>query len=521
MQADNPILRYLNVRRAPRIHPGLLALAALIATVPIYPPNTRLYAMLGGDLLCGQTFMLCAVATAAILGLACTVKTSRNPAWHGFGKRAEVAAGCAYVLGQVTFIAALLNPDLPPALTALSGTLLGSSLMPVTLAWIGRFSADLRSVMVHGALVCALSALLTWMASLLDQAPLIAMVVSLGAVGVFAPGFLPIRGSGMKGTAGAGENGQGAATESGLDAAVKGERGGAPEVGGEEGPQPHGAPGFTNSLVNLLSIIWLPLLGFFIFLFMTNAYEFPSDVIPVSTEVTGAFIASAITLAVSLLHYSTPLVIAVDKLVIPACAALCILLGSFPTGSPAFFLGAASVYAPLIFMSIYAGASVVAVSKAGEFPMPFIVGITVFGAASVSLLGGLVSGGFRDSMNFGQVTWVMVVAYAGVIIMNLGYTSWRKECAPAEADAQPVEEAADVPALRDRLLSERVEELTRAYALTERESQILDYLARGYTSTYIASCLLISANTVRTHMYNTYRKLGVASRAELLALVNE
>lgn len=114
--------------------------------------------------------------------------------------------------------------------------------------------------------------------------------------------------------------------------------------------------------------------------------------------------------------------------------------------------------------------------------------------------------------------------YVGVIIINLGYTSWRKECSPAEesrtrpgADSTPADQAV----LRDQLLATRVEVLATECSLTERETEILGYLARGFTSTYIASNLLISANTVRTHMYNMYRKLGVTSRTELLALVNE
>ena len=183
---------------------------------------------------------------------------------------------------------------------------------------------------------------------------------------------------------------------------------------------------------------------------------------------------------------------------------------------------AASVYAPLIFMSIYAGASVVAVSKAGELPMPFIVGVTVFCAGLVSMLGGLLAGNFDGAVNFGQVTWVIIVMCMAVIIVNLGYTSWRKECEPAEGPAADVADGAELneSALREQLLSTRVDALAAQHGLTEREAEILGYLARGFTSTYIASSLLISANTVRTHMYNMYRKLGVASRTELLALVN-
>ena len=156
--------------------------------------------------------------------------------------------------------------------------------------------------------------------------------------------------------------------------------------------------------------------------------------------------------------------------------------------------------------------------------MPFIVGVTVFCASLASILGGLLSGSFQDTVNFGQLTWIIIVMYVGVIIVNLGYTSWRKECSPTEESQVrpgPDSTAADQAALRDQLLATRVETLAAEHNLTEREAEILGYLARGFTSTYIASSLMISANTVRTHMYNMYRKLGVTSRGELLALVNQ
>ena len=63
--------------------------------------------------------------------------------------------------------------------------------------------------------------------------------------------------------------------------------------------------------------------------------------------------------------------------------------------------------------------------------------------------------------------------------------------------------------------------MAKAHHLTERETEILGFLARGHNSTYIARSLFISSNTVRTHTYNLYRKLDVTNRDELLALVQK
>ncbi|HEV3472218.1 MAG TPA: response regulator transcription factor [Actinomycetota bacterium] len=51
--------------------------------------------------------------------------------------------------------------------------------------------------------------------------------------------------------------------------------------------------------------------------------------------------------------------------------------------------------------------------------------------------------------------------------------------------------------------------------LTEREREVLKFLALGYTNSEIASCLVISVRTVETHRSNLQRKLGVRTRAEL------
>jgi DNA-binding NarL/FixJ family response regulator len=53
--------------------------------------------------------------------------------------------------------------------------------------------------------------------------------------------------------------------------------------------------------------------------------------------------------------------------------------------------------------------------------------------------------------------------------------------------------------------------------LTERETEVLKMLARGWTNTRIAQELTVSERTVRFHLSNIYDKLGVSSRAEAIA----
>jgi LuxR family transcriptional regulator of csgAB operon len=57
--------------------------------------------------------------------------------------------------------------------------------------------------------------------------------------------------------------------------------------------------------------------------------------------------------------------------------------------------------------------------------------------------------------------------------------------------------------------------------LTERECEILNELRNGATNMDIARALFISENTVRTHLYNVFRKLSVKNRTQAVSWANE
>ena len=63
---------------------------------------------------------------------------------------------------------------------------------------------------------------------------------------------------------------------------------------------------------------------------------------------------------------------------------------------------------------------------------------------------------------------------------------------------------------RKKILSSETE------ILTERETEILDYLSKGYLYKEIAEALSISKETVKKHIHNTYEKLQVQTRTEAI-----
>ncbi len=67
-------------------------------------------------------------------------------------------------------------------------------------------------------------------------------------------------------------------------------------------------------------------------------------------------------------------------------------------------------------------------------------------------------------------------------------------------------------------IARRCEELRLSCGLSPRECEVLNLLARGRSSTYIADELFVSRETVKVHIKHIYEKLGVHSRTQLLDL---
>jgi len=55
---------------------------------------------------------------------------------------------------------------------------------------------------------------------------------------------------------------------------------------------------------------------------------------------------------------------------------------------------------------------------------------------------------------------------------------------------------------------------TFANPLSERENEVLRWIAKGYSYDEIANILEVSANTIRSHIRSIYKKLEVSSRSE-------
>jgi DNA-binding NarL/FixJ family response regulator len=85
----------------------------------------------------------------------------------------------------------------------------------------------------------------------------------------------------------------------------------------------------------------------------------------------------------------------------------------------------------------------------------------------------------------------------------------------AEADAA----ARELRRLGQRVHRHRKTTRARPAALSAREREVADHVARGETNREVAAALFLSEKTIESHLARIYSKLGVHSRAALAALM--
>lgn len=103
--------------------------------------------------------------------------------------------------------------------------------------------------------------------------------------------------------------------------------------------------------------------------------------------------------------------------------------------------------------------------------------------------------------------------------------SYMKDANGEEAAAQLAEEAEPAESLQQKSDGTAFETacatVAEKHRLTARETEVFELLARGRTSPVIQEKLVLSHNTVKTHVRHIYAKLDVHSQQELISMVEE
>lgn len=197
---------------------------------------------------------------------------------------------------------------------------------------------------------------------------------------------------------------------------------------------------------------------------------------------------------------------------IPVCSVLFFVATTFAAESPLFNLGFAGSTVLLMTIGLLALAALPGIAHAGEIPSGLICSTAIAGCALASFFG-IELPSAVPVHELGPFLLLVATIYF-VAIISIALVHQRRLVSELEECEGPHSTSMRAVS-RDSVL----ESIASAFKLTEREREVLDYVAAGHNSPYIAERLFISEYTVRTHMRNIYRKTGVESKEGLVRLI--
>lgn len=122
----------------------------------------------------------------------------------------------------------------------------------------------------------------------------------------------------------------------------------------------------------------------------------------------------------------------------------------------------------------------------------------------------------REPMDLTIIVWMVLNG------VNVFY-AYRKIFQPVfgREPEEPPESAEPEGVGPRKELKERIEEVKEEYRLTPREKEFVELIYRGKSNKEIAEMLFLSESTVKTHIYNIFRKMGVKNRVSVICIINE
>ena len=117
----------------------------------------------------------------------------------------------------------------------------------------------------------------------------------------------------------------------------------------------------------------------------------------------------------------------------------------------------------------------------------------------------------------------LAMAFLLVLVVMTFYPVGRHHPADGTAHEPSASSAATVSVSMDEseLFDARCNAIVKLYRLSPRESDVFRYLAKGRNAVWIQETLVVSPHTVKSHIYNIYRKLDIHSQQKLMTFVEE
>ena len=122
----------------------------------------------------------------------------------------------------------------------------------------------------------------------------------------------------------------------------------------------------------------------------------------------------------------------------------------------------------------------------------------------------------RAPMDLTIIVWL---AISWITLMYVYRTEAKDLFRPDYEPDSPSDDQRAAPPLAT--LDKRIERICEKYKLTPREHEFVELIYKGKSNKDIAESLFLSESTVKTHIYNIFRKMEVKSRVEVIYKINE
>lgn len=156
-------------------------------------------------------------------------------------------------------------------------------------------------------------------------------------------------------------------------------------------------------------------------------------------------------------------------------------------------------------------------------------GITIGVSGIGALLGWVLATALSSNM-FALIAVVLGTCYLAALAFSVSLSHRRTPFASLEVEAEDtrsvnvqndkmdVGKAHELERIAQELADRKIGCIVNKFGLTRREAEVLEYLVRGRSLSYISDELVLSLHTVRSHVRHIYEKTQVHTRQDLIDL---
>lgn len=482
-----------------RVHP--FGLAALLATSLLYVPSFAFAVTFGSAAQFASVMSFAGYGAMVAIGAFAALTLGRRKL---DGSLLRIAGSLCYIASALGFALATTQADLLPVLPVAIGVLHAVGAFSLYLRW-GLFyrNLGLRASFFYIALSVGGAILIGFALTHMAPEASLAAFVALAVLASLPPSSDPATRFELKDAPGIGRSAEND-PDAGNDPAAEGSR----ADGGRDA---------LSAMRTATRDIHAPIYGLIVLAFTDSILGIDMLArINRPIEVAGFCLATIIFLALCAQRFDKPMLPFVYRVLMPV-----MVLMMFAARMISAEGGLPREVFDVLFFALYGSVTILAfthiaaILRADELPCLWVAAAVFASYGAAALVGmafwELVKTWGPDAHVVMLITWIIYFAY---LALSPAIEQWLRLLKDREATQQPLSPTPPMAAADWARFSE-------IHGLSQRESEIMEYLGRGHSSTFISQTLVISDNTVRTHTRHIYRKVGVASRDELLKAVSD